>query len=99
LAAEELGTLYEVEVNVTATPPGVTVGHYLLIKSASRLTVRAFTGGMLSVLGHSPTFGIRGKEDTVKENLSLRGRDVAGGTLKLRDELKFAFDIVARKQE
>jgi polyisoprenoid-binding protein YceI len=24
---------------------------------------------------------------------------VAGGTLKLKDELKFAFDIVARKQE
>jgi hypothetical protein len=24
---------------------------------------------------------------------------VAGGTLKLKDELKFAFDIVARKQD
>jgi hypothetical protein len=25
--------------------------------------------------------------------------NVAGGTLKLKDELKFTFDIVARKQE
>ena len=30
------------------------VGHYVLDKSASRFTVRAFAGGMLSALGHSP---------------------------------------------
>jgi polyisoprenoid-binding protein YceI len=192
---------------VTAAPPGVAVGHYLLDKSASRFTVRAFASGMLSALGHSPTFAIRDfageagfdpvaldqaslrvqvRADSlevmdeikskdrkemesimnqtvlesskypaivyessgtsaeqlgegrykvaVKGNLSLRGVtrglpvtaqvtingdilraygefsilqsnhgiplvSVAGGTLKLKDELKFAFDIVARKQE
>ena len=26
-------------------------------------------------------------------------KSVAGGTLKLKDELKFTFDIVARRQE
>jgi len=192
---------------VTAAPPGVTVGRYLLDKSASRFTVRAFASGMFSALGHSPTFAIRdfagdasfnsaapeqaslrvkiradslevtddikskdrremestmnqtvlesAKYSTifyestgtsaeqlgegrykvaVKGNLSLRGVtrglpvtaqmaingdmlraygefsilqsnygiplvSVAGGTLKLKDELKFTFDIVARKQE
>ena len=33
--------------------------HYVLDKSASRFTVRAFASGMLSVLGHSPTIAIR----------------------------------------
>jgi len=35
------------------------VGHYLLDKSTSRFTVRAFASGMLSALGHSPTIAIR----------------------------------------
>ena len=180
---------------------------YLIDKSSSRFTVRAFATGMLSSLGHSPTFAIRDfagelefspdapaasslrlaikadslevmddikskdrqemestMNNTVLEtakypeiafastsvsatqlgegryqaqlngNLTLHGADapgaipaqvtlmgdmlraggefpllqtnygikpvsVAGGTLKLKDELKFAFDIVARKQE
>jgi polyisoprenoid-binding protein YceI len=44
---------------VTASAPGIAVGHYLLDKSASRFTVRVFAGGMLSALGHSPTLAIR----------------------------------------
>jgi polyisoprenoid-binding protein YceI len=35
------------------------VAHYLLDKSLSRFTVRAFASGMLSALGHSPTIAIR----------------------------------------
>jgi polyisoprenoid-binding protein YceI len=35
------------------------VGHYLLNKDASRFTVRAFAGGMLSALGQNPTIAIR----------------------------------------
>ena len=186
----------------------VTAGvHYLIDKSSSRFTVRAFATGMLSSLGHSPTFAIRNfdgdldfspealsatslrihvkadslevmddirckdrqeMETTMNErvletskypeiefattgvvvtqlsegryqenlngNLTLHGMtrpitiptqvtlmgdmlrasgelpllqsnfgiapvSVAGGTLKLKDEIKFAFDIVARKQE
>lgn len=180
---------------------------YLIDKSSSRFTVRAFATGMLSSFGHSPTFAIRDFEgelefspdapaasslrlaikadslevmddikskdrqemestmnNTVLEtakypeitfattsvsttqlgdaryqaqlngNLTLHGAtrpvaiatqitllgdmlraggefpllqtnfgitlvSVAGGTLKLKDELKFAFDIVARKQD
>jgi len=37
--------------------PGVV--RYLLNPARSRFTVRAFAGGMLSALGHSPTFSIR----------------------------------------
>lgn len=38
---------------------GTAVGTYILDKSASRFTVRAFSGGLLSAMGHSPTFAIR----------------------------------------
>jgi polyisoprenoid-binding protein YceI len=44
---------------VTASPPGIAVGHYILDKSGSRFAVRVFAGGMLSALGHSPTLAIR----------------------------------------
>ena len=44
---------------MTTTKPGTAVGHYVLDKSASRFTVRAFASGMLSALGHNPTIGIR----------------------------------------
>jgi polyisoprenoid-binding protein YceI len=192
---------------VTTAQPGTTVGHYVLDKSASRFTVRAYATGMLSALGHNPTIRIRdftgeasfdpddlGKASlriairadslevtdeissndrreiesmmnekvldsstypaivfesaatsanpsgegrfraTMNGKLSLRGVtrnlpvtaqvivtgsilrasgefsirqsdydippiSVAGGTLKLKDELKFSFDVVARRQE
>jgi len=44
---------------VTAARPEPVVAHYLLDKSLSRFTVRAFASGMLSALGHSPTIAIR----------------------------------------
>ncbi|MEO8130120.1 MAG: YceI family protein [Bryobacteraceae bacterium] len=39
---------------------------YLIDKSSSKFTVRAFAGGMLSALGHSPTFGIRKFEGEIE---------------------------------
>ncbi|MGA2596072.1 MAG: YceI family protein [Bryobacteraceae bacterium] len=44
---------------MTAARPEPVVAHYLLDKSLSRFTVRAFASGMLSALGHSPTIAIR----------------------------------------
>jgi polyisoprenoid-binding protein YceI len=192
---------------VTAAAKETAGVHYLIDKSSSKFTVRAFATGMLSSLGHSPTFAVRNfdgdldfspealsatslrihvkadslevmddirskdrqeMETTMNErvletskypeiefattgvvvtqlsegryqanlngNLTLHGMtrpitiptqvtlmgdmlrasgelpllqsnfgiapvSVAGGTLKLKDEIKFAFDIVARKQE
>jgi polyisoprenoid-binding protein YceI len=78
---------------VTASPPGVTVGHYLLDKSASRFTVRAFASGMLSALGHSPTFAIRdftgevGFDSAAPEQASLRVR-IRADSLEVTDEIK-----------
>jgi polyisoprenoid-binding protein YceI len=78
---------------VTASPPGVTVGHYLLDKSASRFTVRAFASGMLSALGHSPTFAIReftgevGFDSAAPEQASLRVK-IRADSLEVTDEIK-----------
>ncbi len=44
---------------MTATQAEPVVARYLLDKSLSRFTVRAFASGMLSALGHSPTIAIR----------------------------------------
>jgi polyisoprenoid-binding protein YceI len=69
------------------------VGHYLLDKSASRFTVRAFAGGMLSALGHSPTFAIReftGEarfDPAAPEHASLRVQ-VRADSLEVTDEIK-----------
>ena len=40
-----------------------------------------------------------GEFSILQSNYGIRPVSVAGGTLKLKDELKFTFDIVARKQE
>ena len=44
---------------MTAALPGTAVSQYLLDKGASRFTVRAFAGGMLSAMGHNPTIAVR----------------------------------------
>lgn len=44
---------------MTAASDGIAVGQYLLDKSASRFTVRAFASGMFSMMGHNPTIAIR----------------------------------------
>jgi polyisoprenoid-binding protein YceI len=69
------------------------VGHYLLDRSASRLTVRAFASGMLSALGHSPTFAIRdfagdaGFDPAVPASTSLRVK-IGADSLEVTDEIK-----------
>jgi len=40
-----------------------------------------------------------GELPLLQSNFGIAPVSVAGGTLKLKDEIKFAFDIVARKQE
>jgi polyisoprenoid-binding protein YceI len=42
-----------------AAPAGTAPMHYILDKRASKFTVRAYAGGMLSALGHNPTIAIR----------------------------------------
>ncbi len=46
-------------MTAAAVQTGSAVGTYILDKSSSRFTVRAFSGGLLSAMGHSPTFAIR----------------------------------------
>jgi polyisoprenoid-binding protein YceI len=40
-----------------------------------------------------------GEFPLLQTNFGIAPVSVAGGTLKLKDEVKFSFDIVARKQE
>jgi len=55
-----------------------------------RVTVQvAVTGDMLRAFGD---FSIR------QSDYRIKPASVAGGALKLKDELKFTFDIVARKK-
>jgi len=78
---------------VTAAQQGTGVVHYLLDKSASRFTVRAFATGMLSALGHSPTFRIgdfNGEADfdpAAPAQASLR-LTVRADSLEVTDDIK-----------
>jgi polyisoprenoid-binding protein YceI len=69
------------------------VGHYLLDKGASRFTVRAFASGMLSALGHNPTFAIRdftgeaSLDTAAPEQASLKIR-IRADSLELMDDIK-----------
>lgn len=60
---------------------------YGLDPRISRFTFRAFASGMLSAFGHSPT-----------SDYNIKQVSAIGGGLKVKDEVKFSFDIVARKQ-
>jgi polyisoprenoid-binding protein YceI len=66
--------------------------HYLLDKNASRLIVRAFAGGMLSALGHSPTIAIRdfsgdaNFDPAAPAQASLRVR-IRADSLEVTDEI------------
>jgi polyisoprenoid-binding protein YceI len=51
----------------------------------------------LTVLGDM--FRASGESSLSQTNFGIQPVSVAGGTLKLKDELKFIFDIVARKQD
>jgi len=77
---------------VTAALPGTAVSQYLLDKGASRFTVRAFAGGMLSAMGHNPTIAVRDFTGEVNVDPADPGR----GTLRLQiraDSLEVTDDI------
>ena len=78
---------------MTAAHPGTAVAHYALDKSASRFTVRAFAGGMLSALGHSPTMAIRDfsgqiEFDPVDPSKASLRLAIRAGSLEVMDEIK-----------
>ncbi len=67
--------------------------HYAIDKSSSRFTVRAFAAGMLSSLGHSPTFAIRdfdGEIDFAPDDLSAAALrlNVRAESLEVMDDIK-----------
>jgi len=78
---------------VTNTQLNTSVVTYVLDKSSSKFTVRAFASGMLSALGHSPTFAIRnfsgevGIDPAAPERASLRIQVVAT-SLEVMDDIK-----------
>lgn len=78
---------------MTAAPPGIAVGRYLLDKRASRFTVRAFASGMLSALGHNPTLAIRdftgqaSFDPNAPEQGSLR-LEIRADSLEVTDDIK-----------
>lgn len=78
---------------MTAAPPGVAVARYVLDKSASRFTVRAFASGMLSMMGHNPTIAIRNFtgeasfDPSHPEQATLRV-EIAADSLEVTDDIK-----------
>jgi polyisoprenoid-binding protein YceI len=81
---------------VTLTSKGAASGAaiaFQLDSSASRFTVRAFAGGMLSALGHSPTLSIRhfsgeiGFNPAAPERASLK-MEIRSDSLDVMDDIK-----------
>jgi polyisoprenoid-binding protein YceI len=68
---------------------------YVLDKGSSKFTVRAFATGMLSALGHSPTFAIR--DFTGEANFDLASPDRASLSLRIRaDSLELMDDVKSK---
>jgi len=80
---------------VTEIPAGTAVGHYLLDKSTSRFTVRAFASGMLSALGHSPTIAIR--DFTGEANFDPAAPEKASLRIQIRADSLEVTDEVSNK--
>jgi polyisoprenoid-binding protein YceI len=76
-------TLYSATLNGNLTMHGVTRGQSIAVRVAS-------FGTMLRASGE---FSLQ------QTDFNIKLVSVAGGALKLKDELKFSFEIVARKQE
>jgi polyisoprenoid-binding protein YceI len=69
-----------------------TAARYVLDHSSSRFTVRAFATGMLSALGHSPTFAIRDFTGEVSFDLAVPAK--ASISLRIRaDSLDLMDDV------
>jgi polyisoprenoid-binding protein YceI len=71
----------------------IAVARYVLDRSASRFTVRAFASGMLSALGHNPTIAIRdfsgeaAFDPSAPEKASLR-IEIRANSLEVTDDIK-----------
>ena len=78
---------------MTALARGRPRSIYVIDQSASRFTVRAFAGGMLSAMGHSPTFAIRdfsGEatfDPAAPEQATLR-IEIRADSLEVTDDIK-----------
>ncbi len=81
--AKMADALYSATLNGNLTMHGVTRNQQIAVRVASFGTMLRASGDFLL--------------DQTDYNIKLVS--VAGGTLKLKDELKFSFEIVARKQE
>jgi len=78
---------------VTASPSSTAAG-WVIDTRASRLTVRAFASGMLSALGHNPTFAVRDYRGEVRfDPESLKGSLV----LRIKPDSLTVTDNVSEK--
>jgi len=90
--------LYE-STSVTLTPAGE--GRWQT-NVTGNVTLRGVTRGQNIAMQVSKTGDLlraNGEFTLPQSSYGIKPVSVAGGTLKLKDELKFTFDIVARKQE
>ncbi|MEO8026577.1 MAG: YceI family protein, partial [Bryobacteraceae bacterium] len=72
------------------------------INLTGNLTLRGVTRGQkiaLQVTRLGDMLRANGEFSILQTDYGIKPVSVAGGTLKLKDELKFTFDIVARKQQ
>ncbi len=84
VAATQLGdSRYQANINGNLTLRGMT-------RPVTIPTQVTLMGDMLRAGGEFPL---------LQSNFGIAPVSAAGGTIKLKDELKFSFDIVARKQE
>jgi|SRR5215831_7284557 len=72
--------------------------HYRLTPEGSRFTVQAFAGGLLSFLGHSPTFAIRDFRGAVWSDTGLID-DARLEVVVRTDSLKVIGDLAPRDRE
>jgi polyisoprenoid-binding protein YceI len=79
-------------VTAAGVEPSGAALRYVLDKSSSKFTVKAFATGMLSALGHSPTFAVRDFSgeatwDTTSRQAWLR-MQIRANSLQVMDDIK-----------
>jgi polyisoprenoid-binding protein YceI len=87
--------------STAASLNSVSEGHWQA-NLTGNLTLRGVTRGQniaMQVTRLGDMLRANGEFTLSQSNFGIKPVSVAGGTLKLKDELKFTFDIVARKQE
>ncbi len=83
---------------MTNAAPETAVGRYVLDKSASKFTVRAFATGMLASMGHNPTIAIR----DFTGDASFDPADAAKASLRIQiraDSLEVTDDIKSKDRK